>query len=283
MKRDFVVVGYGNMAQAILAHNDFLTTHYNHIFIIGRHLEKAKACIAEHNLKAKALQASLVDSKICIDIEGKDVLLCIKPKGLESFIFTGEAHSVYSVLAGVPTLKLTEHLKAHFYVRLMPNIAAWSKASSTAFYCLNAKPCADFADVVQKHILPFIQSFGEGVQVNDEALIESSIATSGSSIAFLAIIAESLIDAGVLEGLSHEQSAALVQQTFAGFAKILAHTSPSELKYAISSPAGTTIRGLALLEERGLRGILIKAAHTSAQYARDYMKNIAEQTKPHKA
>lgn len=122
-------------------------------------------------------------------------------------------------------------------------------------------------------ITAFLNSFGISVRVDSESLIESSIATSGSSIAFLALVAEALIDSGVYEGLSHAQSASLVAQTFEGFARALREQSPSMLKYAIASPGGTTIRGLALLESRGVRGAFMEAASAAVKHARDSKKS----------
>ena len=277
MKKTLIVVGYGNMAKAILANNSFVTQRY-HLIITGRYAHKAYDFITQCALDASVYEAKVESSssnKSIIDIEGKDILLCTKPAGLESFVFKGQANSVYSVAM------IQKHLSASSIVRLMPNIAAHSKLSATAFYyhILDTK---DSAQVLHNEIRPFIESFGVAVQVDNEALIESSIAASGSSIAFLALIAESLIDAGILEGLNEQQSIALVKQTFVGFATELAHKSPNELKYAISSPGGTTIRGLAVLEESGMRGILIKAAHTAAEHARQAIQKYSTQDMPKK-
>lgn len=269
MKKTLLVIGYGNMAKAILTHNDFIVSHFN-VLLTGRDLQKAKDCIAKCGIEAQIYTPQYADSKPVLDIQDSVVLLCTKPKGLDSFIFQGKAHCVYSVLAGVGIEALDKQMKSCHIVRLMPNIAAFSKNSATAFYHKSYTQQAD--SKITTEILAFLESFGKAVSVDNEALIESSIATSGSSIAFLALIAESLIDAGILEGLTHAQSQDLVKQTFLGFATELATKSPSELKYAISSPGGTTIRGLAILEELGVRGAFIKAAHTAAKHARDSKK-----------
>ena len=267
MKQTLLVIGYGNMAKAILTHNDFIASHFN-VFLTGRDLQKAKDCIAQCGIEAQIYTPQYLDSKPVLDIQDSVVLLCTKPKGLDSFIFQGKA--VYSVLAGVGIETLEKWLQSCHIVRLMPNIAAFSKNSATAFYHKSYTQQAD--SKINAEILAFLESFGKAVSVDNEALIESSIATSGSSIAFLALIAESLIDAGILEGLTHAQSQELVKQTFLGFATELATKSPNELKYAISSPGGTTIRGLAILEELGVRGAFIKAAHTAVEHARDSKK-----------
>lgn len=274
MKKTLLVIGYGNMAKAILTHNDFISSHFS-VLITGRDLQKAKDCIAKCGIEAQIYTPQYVDSKPVLDIQDKVILLCTKPKGLYNFTFQGKAQCVYSVLAGVGIEALEKQLQSSHIVRLMPNIAAFSKNSATAFYHKSYTQSSRTQDTdsnFNAEILAFLESFGKAISVDNEALIESSIATSGSSIAFLALIAESLIDAGILEGLTHAQSQDLVKQTFLGFATELATKSPSELKYAISSPGGTTIRGLAILEELGVRGAFIKAAHTAAEHARDSKK-----------
>ena len=102
MKKTLIVVGYGNMAKAILANNSFVTQRY-HLIITGRYAHKAYDFITQCALDASVYEAKVESSssnKSIIDIEGKDILLCTKPAGLESFVFKGQANSVYSVLAG---------------------------------------------------------------------------------------------------------------------------------------------------------------------------------------
>lgn len=278
--KTLLAVGYGNIAQAILVKNPFITKHYE-LLIAGRETQKAQDFISLHSLKARILETQCdKQGRYEIDCEGKDLLLCTKPKGMESFVFKGKARCVYSVLAGVSVEKIQSYIESTYIVRAMPNIAAHSKLSATAFYYTqnaNISQC-----ILHKEVIPFIESFGSAVQVDSESLIESSIAPSGSGIAFLALVAESLIDAGVLEGLTYAQSVALVKQCFVGFSAELAHRNPSELKYAISSPGGTTIRGISALEQSGVRGAFINAAHIAAQYAKDCIAhNKTKEPKSH--
>lgn len=261
------------MAKAILSDNKTLFAHYD-VLITGRSLESTKKFISANKLKATALDSSsklnVKNAKPSIDIANKHILLCTKPKGIDSFCFKGKAEIVYSVLAGSSIATLESSMQAHIFVRIMPNIAAVAKASASAFYChsKNAISKAKLSEIER-----FITSFGTAIAVQSEELIESSIATSGSSIAFLALVAEALIEAGILEGLSHAQSEALVRGMFEGFAKVFATKSPQELKYAISSPGGTTIRGLAVLEKYALKSALIEAAHTAVAHAKSAIES----------
>lgn len=255
-----LVVGYGNMARAILSNNSYISEHF-HIQVTGRSKERIHAFITECGLQDT--QALELDSQ-SIDISGQTLLLCTKPKGLHSFSYKGEARCVYSVMAGVSVDEIASAVNTQNIVRLMPNIASSFKQSATTYFLKHLSG----ENIDEMCVRAFIESFGIAVPVDSEELIESSIAVSGSSIAFLALVAEALVDSGVYEGLSFEQSQALVRQTFAGFAQVYAKQSPSELKYSISSPGGTTIAGLAVLEQEGVRGALMKAAQSAVQRAR---------------
>jgi len=90
---------------------------------------------------------------------------------------------------------------------------------------------------------------------------------SGSGPAYILLLLESLIDAGVLMGLPRSTARELVVQTALGTATMLAEIGkhPGELKDQITSPGGTTIHGLQILEERGVRGAFMAAVQTATQ------------------
>jgi pyrroline-5-carboxylate reductase len=84
---------------------------------------------------------------------------------------------------------------------------------------------------------------------------------SGSGPAYIFLVVEALIDAGVQVGLTREVAAMLVVQTTLGSARMLVETgeSAATLRHAVTSPGGTTAAGLAVLEERGIRAALAAA------------------------
>ena len=269
-----LLVGYGNMAAAMAKGLD---STYK-IKICGRDKKKAKDFIKANNLKNASLDSSLESNSSQIDIKDKILILAIKPYGLESFTYKGRAKSVYSVLAGVKIDTIKQHINADFYIRLMPNIGATFGLSSTAVFIksLESKKSTDSKESAQKESFikaksqakEIIQSFGNAVFVDNENLIDSAIATSGSSPAFLALIAQALIDAGVREGFKRADSALLVQKTFEGLAKLLEKHSPDEIISLVTTPAGTTIEGLSILESKAIKGAIIEACHASVQKAK---------------
>ncbi len=103
-----------------------------------------------------------------------------------------------------------------------------------------------------------------------EGQMDAVTALSGSGPAFVALIVEALCDAGVAVGLSRSLTQELVYGTIAGTVQLLHERGlhPAQLKDAVTSPAGTTIAGLEVLEAAGVRGTLmqtVKAAYERAQ------------------
>lgn len=266
--KKLLFIGYGNMAKAIGAGiiESNLYKEYE-ILIAGRNETKAQ-CLCEFlrtSSKTNNVSISTLKADLCIDVEGCEVLLCIKPHAFSAFSYKGKANIVYSVMAGISVEKIQSYIKAHNIVRIMPNVGALYAQSASCVYIKNANND-------REAIIKLVESFGNCVLVDNEDLIDSSIATSGSSPAFLALIAESLIDCGVYNGLTHTQSTELVAQTFKGFATLLANKSPKDIKTAITSPSGTTARGLAVLEKCAVRGVIMQAGIESINRAKELNK-----------
>lgn len=250
-KKSVLFVGYGNITLAIL--RGFISSglHLSYeLLVCGRSLQKASDFLNKNNLEGYVRVVSAIENKITI--ENKIVFLCIKPSGLYSFDFMGCAESVISVMAGVQLTEIKKVANSVGYVRVMPNTAArYQKSSSVVF--------VDNANLEEIEVL--ISSFGNFIQVDREDLVDSAIATSGSSPAFVALMAQALIDAGVREGFNRLQSQKLVEGMFEGFSLLLKEKTPQEIIDEITSPGGTTIEGLSVLEKRAFKGIIMEAAH----------------------
>jgi pyrroline-5-carboxylate reductase len=85
----------------------------------------------------------------------------------------------------------------------------------------------------------------------------------GTTPAYVAVFAEALIDAGVKEGLKEAQAQALVVETLAGTAALLAEHDSLTVRRRVTSPGGTTAAGLAELEKAGVRGAVQAAVAAS--------------------
>ena len=110
-----------------------------------------------------------------------------------------------------------------------------------------------------------LKSVGE-VMVVEESDLDAVTAMSGSSPAYLFLVTEALIDAGVNLGLTRGAARELAVNAFEGAATMLKETGkePAELRAGVSSPAGTTVAALRELEESGIRGAFFRAAQACA-------------------
>lgn len=272
------IIGYGKMAKAIaVALNGKFALE-----IIGRNAEKMETFIRENALQNAKIVLCAESS--AIDIANKSVILAIKPYALDSFAYTGKARAIYSIMAGISIERLKECAKAEVFVRVMPNIASLvGQGVSVIFVETNnaslrdsatpnrgnlSKSAESSADSTnQSDIINECESIfaplGKCVFVDKESYINPSSAISGSGTAYLGLIAEAMIDAGVREGLSIEISKELVRGLFSGFSALFSVVEANTIRTDTTSPAGTTAEALAILENRGMRSAFMDAIHAA--------------------
>jgi pyrroline-5-carboxylate reductase len=111
-------------------------------------------------------------------------------------------------------------------------------------------------------------SVGKVVQV-PERLMDAVTGLSGSGPAYGYLMIEALADGGVRQGLPRAAAVELAAQTLLGAAKMVLETGehPAVLKDMVTSPGGTTLAGLAVLERHGLRSALIEAVAAASARA----------------
>jgi len=103
-----------------------------------------------------------------------------------------------------------------------------------------------------------------------EQQLDAVTGLAGSGPAYVFLIAEALIDAGVLAGLSRPVSEALVTQLLVGSAALLADRGDAaQLRAMVTSPGGTTAAGLRLLEEHGVRSAMLEAVMAATARSRE--------------
>jgi pyrroline-5-carboxylate reductase len=176
---------------------------------------------------------------------------------------------VVSVAAGVPVARLEEAFTQPVAViRAMPNTPAQVGVGASA---IAAGTHVDEGDL--RWAESILSAVGITVRV-DEHLIDAVTGLSGSGPAYVFAMVESLIAAGVAEGLAPEVAGALVVQTVAGAARILQESGANgrdagEHRAAVTSPNGTTAAGLAAMEALGFSGAVSAAVAAAAQRSRE--------------
>lgn len=173
--------------------------------------------------------------------------------------------TLVSIAAGLATGPLSAMTGTRQVVRVMPNTPCLV-GHGVSVICRTEAVTAAAA----RRVLALLAAVGH-VHEADEAMLDAVTGLSGSGPGFLALIAEALADGGVKAGLPRPLALALAVQTMAGTGLLLERTGdhPAVVKDKVSSPGGTTIAGLAVLEERGVRGAIIDAVAAAAARGRE--------------
>jgi pyrroline-5-carboxylate reductase len=187
------------------------------------------------------------------------------PAACES-IRSAKARRVLSVAAGVRLASLEGWLVEPVpVVRAMPNTPALVGYGAAAIAGGRTAGAEDLAWAQS-----ILEAVGTVVTVPETAL-DAVTGLSGSGPAYIFLVAEALVDAGVLVGLTRAMARQLVVQTLVGSARLLEETGdePATLRAAVTSPGGTTAAGLRVLEAAGLRSAVLEAVSAATQRSRE--------------
>jgi len=196
-------------------------------------------------------------------------VVAVKPGDVEAAcraIGAAGADRVLSIAAGVPLARLEEWLgRGVPVVRAMPNTPALVGAGAAA---IAGGASATDDDLAWAEVV--LSAVGTVHRVA-EPLLDAVTGLSGSGPAYVFLVAEALIEAGVLAGLPRPVSQALATQTLLGAARLLAESGdgPEVLRAAVTSPGGTTAAGLRTLEARGVRSAFIEAVQAATERSRE--------------
>lgn len=196
------------------------------------------------------------------------LLLAIKPQVFDSVVaeITPNPNStVISILAGVTIAKLERAFPQQPVIRVMPNTPATVGQGMTA---IAAGTKAEARHLERARSI--FNAIGEIVEV-PESSMDAVTGLSGSGPAFVALAIEALADGGVASGLPRAIALQLAIQTVLGTATLLKETDlhPGVLKDRVTSPGGTTIAGVAKLENAGFRSALIEAVKTATARSKE--------------
>ncbi len=199
----------------------------------------------------------------------KVILLAVKPQAFANSAKSlhqtlNSSHLVISILAGTSLASLRSQLGNECrIVRVMPNTPCLVNASASV---------ASFADNCSEADRTLVGQLFSAVgqySAMAESYLDAVTGLSGSGPGFVFAFIEALIDGGVLAGLPRPVARQLAAQTVFGSAKLMLETGehPTILKEMVTSPAGTTINGLAELEAAGFHSAVMQAVVAATERA----------------
>jgi len=259
------ILGAGKIGESLLS--GLLSSGWRkpeEIIVTGRRPERVDELVERYGVRGTTSNAEAVP--------GADVIVvAVKPQDFDILLgeigpVVSEGQTVLSVAAAIPTAAIEARLPAGIpVVRSMPN-APSTVHEGIAGICAGAHADEEhlaLAEEVLRHL-------GAVVRVQ-ERYMDAVTAVSGSGPAYFALLAEAMIEAGILLGLTRETSTQLVVQTMFGTAKLLRDEKmhPVELREMVTSPGGTTIRAIRELEQAGVRAAFLNAIQAAMERSRE--------------
>jgi len=209
---------------------------------------------------SNSLAVNVNTSSISVAEKSDIIFLCVKPHVIPSALKTiasvvSASQIVVSIAAGICIETLENYLPNAAIIRVMPNtpIAVSEGMSAIA---LGHKATAETGELIST----IFSSSGRSIIV-DEYAMNAVTGLSGSGPGYGFVIIDALADAGVRVGLPRQSAITLAAQTLLGAAKMVLETGehPAKLRDMVTSPGGTTIAGIHILEQQGVRAALIDA------------------------
>lgn len=259
------VLGCGKMGEALVA--GVLASGWrepSEIAVTARREERIKELGETYGVVATLDNAAAVRGASVI-------VIAVKPQDIESLLGDVGPHAevdqtVLSVAAAIPTAFIEARLGRDIpVVRAMPNTASMVHEGMAGI--------APGKHAEGRHLAlasEVLEHVGRVVVV-PEGYLDAVTAISGSGPAYFALLAEAMIEAGILLGLAREVSTELVVQTMLGSAKLLRDEQmhPVELREMVTSPGGTTIQAVRVLEQSGVRAAFLNAIQAAMERGRE--------------
>ncbi|ALC04914.1 Pyrroline-5-carboxylate reductase [Corynebacterium deserti GIMN1.010] len=267
---NIAVIGGGQIGEALVSGLVAANVNPLHIRVTNRTEARGQELHDRYGI------VNMTDNAQAAD-EADVVFLCVKPKFIIEVLSeitptldNNSTHSVVvSMAAGISIAAMEESATAGLpVIRVMPNTPMLvGKGMSTV------TPGRHINEDQLNKVKELLSTVGDVLEVAEYEL-DAVTAMSGSSPAYLFLVTEALIDAGVNLGLPRGTAKQLAVAAFEGAATMMKETGkePSELRAGVSSPAGTTIAAIRELEESGIRGAFYRAAQACADRSEELGK-----------
>jgi pyrroline-5-carboxylate reductase len=213
---------------------------------------RAEALAAETGGEALASNAAVAERA---DL----VVLCHKPAQLHDVAqeVAPRAKAVASILAATPLTALKQAYPGIPVHRFLPSLPAEVRRGAIVHAADPSRehdPTLGRGDTVDTQVRDLFAELGAVVTL-DDSLVDVAMGLMSCAPAYIALVAEAQVDAGVRRGIPPTQASALVTETLAGTAELLRNRDHDTLavRREVTSPGGTTARGVAALERGGVR------------------------------
>lgn len=201
------------------------------------------------------------------------IVLAVKPKNVEGLfknegVAIGKGKILLSIVAGLSIDKIKTYVPDAKIVRVMPNHCCMVLEGAMGYTCDSSMTSDEKAEIAR-----ILSSVGLAVEV-PESQMDAVTGVAGSSPAFFYMVIDAISDAGVLNGLTREQAVKLASQSMLGAAKMVLETGkhPDQLRDEVCSPGGTTIVGVKILEDMGMRSAMSNAVDGTIERSREMSK-----------
>ena len=269
MNSKIAVIGFGNIAKAIITplfEKKLLNPKDVYCLVnTKRSLENIRK---EYKYNINIFKADSKEAEIIWDCKIK--LLSVKPQQLKNIIEleknNNNGNLMISILAGVSLEKLIKRFPNHKCVRVVTNIPITIGKGLTGI---------SWGDGIKEDKKQFIKKLFENsskIYEFPEDLLDIFLALTSSGPAIIALIIEALSDGGLSGGLQKQLSEELVKEMIFGTVSLIKDTNltTAELKNMVTSPGGTTISALRVLENKSLRSALIEAVVTASNRSKEF-------------
>ena len=270
MDNNIGIIGAGNMGSALIAG-----------IVEGRKFKADQLVVSDIKKEradylAKKHHVKKADSNQILIKDCGTIILAVKPKEIRPVLEDiknelRDDHLLITIAAGVPIKAIKDILKRELpIIRVMPNTPAMVRMGITA---ISPGPLAEARDIDMA--VKIFSQVGETVIV-DEEMMDVVTALSGSGPGYMFYIMEALVDAGIKLGLKKEIALALAVQTTLGTAQLAKESKESlaELRDKVTSPGGTTSKGLAVMNEKNLADIIIEAIEAACKRSKELSKKL---------
>ena len=252
-------IGLGNMGGSLARLVAQDERYRNDLLLANRSLEKAEKIAAEVGGQPVSNAEVFAQAEV--------IFLGIKPAQFADLL--AEYQEILEKRESLLLVSMAAGPHHHRWIRIMPNTPV-AVGEGVITYALSQQANQADEDLLRE----LLSSAGLLVKLEEKQL-DAATALAGCGPAFVYLFIEALADAGVRAGLSRDISLQLANQTLLGAAKLsqVSGQHPAQLKDQVCSPAGSTIAGVASLEENAFRGTVMDAVQAAYERTQELGKN----------